>query len=72
MCKHCEGKVACIPIGSKLKLIKQDNDYGLIELIHSCNKKDFKPFLRVEITIGNKISRLKLEVQYCPMCGKKL
>lgn len=72
MCIHCEGKVASIPIGSKLILAKQDNDYGFIELIHSCNKKDFEPYLRVEIAIGRKVSRLTLKVQYCPMCGKKL
>jgi hypothetical protein len=72
-CKYCSGKVSFLPIATKLyyKENKNNGFYGLIELIHSSNAEDFQPKIRVDIGM-EKISRLALPVNYCPICGKKL
>lgn len=71
-CKYCSGKISYLPLASRLKFIKQGENFILIELIHSSNELGFKPNMMFESEASGKVCRTKLEVNYCPMCGRKL
>lgn len=71
-CEYCKGEVSCLPIESIIKYVKQKEDYILVGLKHSSDKDDFQPSMRFESCVDDKVCRTTLEINYCPMCGRKL
>lgn len=71
-CKYCKGEVSYLPIESTVKYIEEADNYILIGLSHSSSKSDFQPSMRFESCVDGKVCRTRLEVNYCPMCGKDL
>lgn len=71
-CKYCSGEVSNLPIESTLRYVEGGGDYIFIGLKHGSYKLNFKPSIRFESEASGKVCRTKLEVNYCPMCGRKL
>lgn len=71
-CKHCKGEIGNLSIESTVKYIECENGYIFVGLEHSSNKSEFQPSIRFESCVDGKVCRTKIEINYCPMCGRRL
>ena len=74
MCKYCEAYKENSIFWNTHRLYEniKGESYLYIDLNTLQNNKDRKAKLRVESCVDNKVNRGTIDINYCPMCGRKL
>lgn len=66
----CVVEPSIISYTKRLATLSDGYNYIIMDMKHGCKTK--QPYLEAQCAMGEKVSRIRYEINYCPICGRKL